>query len=255
MNGNDLLKHILDRLGYNGGAEELFRADEVADWPPGILEALVNVGLLRDVQPARVIECDGCEEYCFMEVDVLLTEGKANKCTFISCDKRYAVGSVHVDPQRIKQWQITGDTLANSLATLLGFTDLPKKSSRQNCWTLGTLKGEQYRKQIILAINSDIIIEMSKHKVPLVELLKFEKGQLVLDKEELYWLSLNPAPSTVPNRHQLCDAKREARKLEKAHPDKPQTWIAQRISKMDIAGGAAPETIVFFTCEEACRLF
>ena len=61
MTENGLLESIIDPLGSADTAEGIFGADEVADWLPGALDMFIKNGLLRRAQPARVIECRGCE--------------------------------------------------------------------------------------------------------------------------------------------------------------------------------------------------
>ena len=56
MTESDLLEHILDRLGRADSAEEIFGADEAADWPAGALDLLITTGLLRRAEPAQAIE-------------------------------------------------------------------------------------------------------------------------------------------------------------------------------------------------------
>ena len=68
MTEGDLLEHIFERLSRADSGEEIFGADEVAQWRESALEALVKSGLLERAEPARVIECDGCERNCFMPV-------------------------------------------------------------------------------------------------------------------------------------------------------------------------------------------
>jgi hypothetical protein len=60
MTESALLENILDRLGRADSAEEIFGADEVADWPAGALDLLIKAGLLRRAEPAHAIECNGC---------------------------------------------------------------------------------------------------------------------------------------------------------------------------------------------------
>jgi hypothetical protein len=58
------------RLSRAGSGQEIFGADEAAQWRGGALEALIKSGLLERAEPAQVIECDGCERNCFMPVHV-----------------------------------------------------------------------------------------------------------------------------------------------------------------------------------------
>ena len=101
MTEGDLLEHIFERLCRANSGEEIFGADEVAQWPESALEVLVKSGLLGRAEPARVIECDGCERNCFMPVHVRPAEGSRPARAFISCDKPEDVGRVPVELGRL----------------------------------------------------------------------------------------------------------------------------------------------------------
>lgn len=114
MTESGLLEHIFERLCRADLGEEIFGADEAADWPAGALDLLIKAGLLRRAEPAQVIECNGCEQYCFMPVHVLPAEGNRPARAFISCDKRDDIGRVPVEMRRLAQWKITGGLLAKA---------------------------------------------------------------------------------------------------------------------------------------------
>src|SRR3979411_2847033 len=125
MTEGDLLEHIFKRLSRADSGEEIFSADEAAQWPESALEGLIRSGALERAQPAQVIECDGCERNCFMPVHVRPAEGNRPARAFISCDKPEDVGRVPVELGRLAQWRITGGMLAGGMARLLGFTKQP----------------------------------------------------------------------------------------------------------------------------------
>ena len=116
MTENGLLEYIFDRLGRSGAAEEIFGADEAANWPAGTLDLIIKVGLLRRAEPAQAIECNGCEQYCFMPAHVLPAEGNRPARAFISCDKRDDIGRVPVVMRRLEQWQTTCELIGRTSA-------------------------------------------------------------------------------------------------------------------------------------------
>jgi hypothetical protein len=125
MMESELLEHIFERLSRADSGQEIFGADEVAQWPGGALEALIKSGLLERAESAQVIECDGCERNCFMPVHVRPAEINRPTRVFISCDKPEDVGRVPVELGRLAQWRITGWMLAGAVARLLGFMQAP----------------------------------------------------------------------------------------------------------------------------------
>lgn len=192
MTENGLLENILDRLGASGTAEEMFGADEAAGWPPGALDMLIQSGLLRRAQPTQVIECRGCEEYCFKQVDVLPAEGVSPARALIVCDERDDIGRVPVDFSRLEQWQTTGELIATALAKLLGFSEQPKVVGR-NQWHIGTFKGNNLKSSVKLLAGDGLTLSLAGHTVPLEDMLAIEGKALTLDKAELIRLVDNPA--------------------------------------------------------------
>ena len=75
MTKSGLLEQIFERLCSAGSGEEIFGADEAAEWPTDPVQVLIKSGMLECTEPARVIECDGCERNCFMPVHVRPAEG------------------------------------------------------------------------------------------------------------------------------------------------------------------------------------
>ena len=132
MTESGLLEHIFERLSRADSGEEIFGADEAAQWPGGALEVLIKSGLLGRAEPARVIECDGCERNCFMPVHVRPGDGNRPARAFISCDKPEDVGRVPVELGRLAQWRITGGMLAGAVAGCLASPSSRTKTAGVN---------------------------------------------------------------------------------------------------------------------------
>jgi hypothetical protein len=185
MTESGLLEHIFERLSRAGSGQEIFGADEAAQWPESALEALIRSGLLERAEPARVIECDGCERNCFMPVHVRLAESNRPARAFISCDKPEDVGRVPVELGRLAQWRITGGILTGAVARLLGFTKPPHEDSVGKRWTLGRLKGEEYKGEVKLSIEGGVALTIADQSMPLVHALTLNRRGLKADKDAL----------------------------------------------------------------------
>jgi len=135
MTESGLLEHIFERLSRADSGEEIFGADEAAQWSGGALEVLIKSRLLGHAEPAQVIECDGCERNCFMPVHARVAEGNRPARAFISCDKPEDMGPVPAEFGRLAQWRTTGGMLAGAVARLLGFTKPPQEDSVGKHWS------------------------------------------------------------------------------------------------------------------------
>jgi hypothetical protein len=185
MTESGLLEHIFERLSRADSGEEIFGADEAAQWPGGALEALIESGLLERAEPTHVIECDGCERNCFMPVFVRPAEGNRPARGFISCDKPEDVGRVPVELGRLAQWRITGGMLAGAMARLLSFTKPPHEDSVGKRWTLGRLKGKEYKGEVALSIEGGVTLTIADQSMPLVHALTLNRRGLKADKVAL----------------------------------------------------------------------
>ncbi len=180
-----LLEHIFERLSHAKSGEEVFDANEAAQWPEGALEVLIDFGLLGRAEPAQVIECDGCERSCFMPVHVRPAESDRPARAFISCDKPEDVGRVPVELARLARWRITGAMLAGVATRLLGFTSPPRLDSIGKSWTLGQLKGKEYNGEVKLSIESGTILSVANQTVPLLNILTLGRRGLIANKVAL----------------------------------------------------------------------
>lgn len=189
MTEGDLLEHIFERLCRADSREEVFGAAEAAQWPESALEGLIKSGLLGSTEPAQVIDCDGCERNCFMPVYVRPAEGNRPARAFISCDKPEDVGRVPVELGRLAQWRITGGMLAGTMARLLGFTNPPHEDSVGKRWTLGRLKGKEYKGEVTLAVDGCVTLTIADQSIPLVHVLTLNRRGLKADKDVLLRLA------------------------------------------------------------------
>lgn len=196
MLGSDLLEYIFKRLAPTG--EAMFGYDEVKEWQPEFFSVLKAEGLLRKAQPQKDIECRGCEEYCFMPVEVYPALDSSRPArAFISCDKRDDIGRIPVEMVRLEQWQITDERLAHVLTKLLDLTSQPEcRPQRQ--WMLGRCGAKYLKKEIVLYFEDTAYLKVGGHVAALADYLQFHAGQLSLNKDELQLLASKKVKSSQP---------------------------------------------------------
>lgn len=115
----------------------LFGHDDVARWPAGALEALVEAGLLKQTGYADSVVCDGCEEACIEDVEfVERGEGEPPQA-YVLCQQREDMGRLRVPLERLKRWQIDLTALAHTLAAELGATGELEEVVPGRLWRLG----------------------------------------------------------------------------------------------------------------------
>ncbi|MFZ5452670.1 MAG: hypothetical protein ACOZF2_12515 [Thermodesulfobacteriota bacterium] len=137
MTLNDLLGHILLRTEMMAEGSNAFTADEVAGWPEGALDFFVRQRLLSPATPAHQAVCDGCEEGCFMPLEVLPADAPLSTAPFIICNQRHDIGRVRVDPNRLKRWRVDPGLLSRLISILLGIDQTPQELVRRRLWFLG----------------------------------------------------------------------------------------------------------------------
>jgi hypothetical protein len=152
MTENELLKIILERLGYSDNAQAIFAYDEINNWPDGAVDLFIKNGILQAMKPAASVECQGCEENCIMEVNKLPAENKKPARAFIACDKHNDVGRIPVDFCQLQQWQISGSLLADTLNKLLMLSQSTLNNSIGKEWKLGMLKGKKRNDYLVLSM-------------------------------------------------------------------------------------------------------
>jgi hypothetical protein len=152
---NDLLDHILQRVDMMPEGSNVFTADEVAGWPEGALDFFVNHRLLSPTTPANSLECDGCEERCFMQVFIPPADAPITKRPFIICNQRDDIGRVIIAPDRLKRWQVDLGRLAGVLSDLLGIDQTPHELICHRLWNLGKVDLESGMSEVFLARGLD----------------------------------------------------------------------------------------------------
>lgn len=106
MDADAVIASLKARFAGNKSGRIVITADEVAEWPHGLFDKLLEDKLLTPTEPAQALECRGCEQYCFMPVNIIPADGLRPARALIACDKRDDVGRVRVEFSRLHQWQL-----------------------------------------------------------------------------------------------------------------------------------------------------
>ncbi|MFQ3260409.1 hypothetical protein [Reinekea sp.] len=229
--------------------------DEVQEWQESALETLVNSKLLTKTIVAQSLQCFGCENHCYMPIDYSESHDRA----FIVCDdpeKQSQMGRINIPLERLAQWQTSAKLFAKALIKLLRLETKPEFNSVSSFYSLGFVRGIKGRRIASLNTHPLELVINHNHQA-LIELIYFENGSLTIDLNSLKQLA-NADPHKGkkydPNVDRQLERKQKTQamykdwqdaylKLSKSDPTKPDSWIANQISKQDIAQGKSPETI------------
>jgi hypothetical protein len=151
MKINDLLGHILQRLDMVAEGSNFFTADEVAEWPRGACDFFVHHRMLCPTTPAQLVECDGCEDRCFMPVSNAPIDAPRTPGSFIICNQRDDIGRVAIEPDRLKRWKVDLGRLAGVLSKLLGIDRTPNELILSRLWDLGKVTLASGLSEVFLA--------------------------------------------------------------------------------------------------------
>ena len=184
MTANDCLSRLLALLGFSGGDVLTLDADDVSDLPEEYFELFVKHGLLQEIADARTVVCDGCEERCDRPVQIYRANKLSPARAFVSCELRDDVGRVDVDFKRLKQWQMSARQVAEMVRDLIGHTTQSVVNDA-GLWRLGMADGGTHKAQVSLRLEGDGMVLAGGHKVPLMELLSFNKDALKIDIKKI----------------------------------------------------------------------
>ena len=205
--------------------------DQFRAIPNDVRTTLLDAGLLREGQPSRTVECDGCDEGHVEEVQQIdCADGRRR--FFISCPE---CTSVEINPKRLKQWVPDYGKVAELLHHNLNCTGTIQVVVPQTLWNIGRapLAGQSRPIWLARAINDEVKQNLPTGKQPILfiifpqqgradcfdsdrtfqisQLVSVENGRLHFDieavKAQLGYMAENNAPDPKVSRK---DAKRAA---------------------------------------------
>jgi hypothetical protein len=183
-----------------------------------------------------------------------------NLRAFIVCEvpeKQASMGRVNVPLERLQTWKSSRLNLATVIAKLLDIEFDAKEAEFKNALKIGMLPSKKGRRWVSLNY-SPFALEINKHAVPINELLFFVNSSLSIDRERIEDLLERPVLDSekayTPSIERQEQRKSETQamyqdwqdayeKLRKKSTNKPKSWFAMQIAKLDIAQGRDSETI------------
>lgn len=152
MHYNQVLQQIFKRLNNSNREELLLYEEEISAWPEDCYTMLLRQGIIKPASPARSINCPGCEENCFMDVNVLLgTETRPTRY-FVFCNRRDDTGRIAIDKKSLQRWQINIDNFIQFIATSLGTNHQPEKIIQDCIYYLGTVTLNRKRRAAFIIL-------------------------------------------------------------------------------------------------------
>jgi len=111
---HELPQFILDRALAR---EPIFTADEVAAWPDGLLDQLLEDGVLKATGNAASVTCDACGQDHVETVECIESPPGTGLRAYIPCPEN---GRVRVSLARLRCWIVNKEKIPPSVDTLAG---------------------------------------------------------------------------------------------------------------------------------------
>jgi hypothetical protein len=144
MTSSELFLVLLDAMDDVG---RVFDHSEISCWPPGELEALKRLGLVRQATGGLHAPCPNCGEAHIEPVTIRQTAGGTPRY-FIRCPESMRV---EVTAEMCVGWQADGDGLAKALSDAMDLKAKPKAIVPGRLWRLGRTPWKQATREVVLA--------------------------------------------------------------------------------------------------------
>jgi len=255
MNKDQVLSLLFARISGQA-MPAWFDHNEVQEWQEGLLDSLLTCRLLVESTRASSIVCEGCEEQCAMPV----VFSELGERAFIVCDypdQQSYMGRINVPLIRLQQWQSDAGLVAKVVMELLNLAGEPDVQRKTGDYKLGFVKSNKGRRTAYLQAQP-LALVINQQSTPIDELVYFNDNALGLDWDNYNALLDAPRQSQskeytantdkqVLRKHQTqamyADWHDEYLNLSKAHVNKSDTWIANKIAQLPMGKGKSPETI------------
>ncbi len=121
-------------------------ADQIAGWPDGFHQQLLDLQVLREAGTADRVLCPDCHNHV---EEVLALPGSRGKTRYaISCPESLRV---IVSPEALRQWTVDTGRFAFLLAKTLNLTGQPKELAPDRLWRLGRWRYQGVMRDMLLA--------------------------------------------------------------------------------------------------------
>lgn len=184
------LLEVLACVGARHGAAVLISEHELSEWPNAAVAAMKSQRLIAKARPASSAVCPGCERECVMRVHTL--PHPTVPAAFIVCDKRSDINRVAVPINRLEQWQASGASIADLLASLLGLRRSGSSGTENARWEIGMLKSAKHSSHLVLSADGNLTLGLAGHVIALNDVLSLEGNAFKVDKRTLIRLMDQP---------------------------------------------------------------
>jgi hypothetical protein len=184
----DIPNILVERIEAAHPAPGYFSAGETDDWPTGVREQLLTVGVLQGANRAEAVVCPGCENQCQKAVVVRIS-ARQERRAFINCDEEPAHGRVPINLRSLEQYRIMLNSMASMLSALLGF-GTPRASKTGAQYLLGELKGRKGLRTVSIGITGgQLLLSVGAQQQPLVQVLRANATVLSIDRRQIQRLA------------------------------------------------------------------
>lgn len=128
--------------------ESRFSGDEVAAWPPGALQRLLDARLIREVENATTVVCDACAEGHVEEVVLIKSARETVPRAYISCPEN---GRVRMPLERLRQWEVDFAGLAGAVACAMDLAGDVEEIVPGRVWFIGKTTLAALSREVFLA--------------------------------------------------------------------------------------------------------
>jgi protein required for attachment to host cells len=144
MASSDVFPVLLNALDDVG---RVFDHDDTCRWPPGALEALKQLGLVRQATGGLHAPCPNCHEAHIEPVTIRQTPDGTPRY-FIRCPESMRV---EVTAEMCIGWQVDGDGLAKALCDTMDLKSKAKVIVPGRLWRLGRTPWKQATREAVFA--------------------------------------------------------------------------------------------------------
>lgn len=144
MTSSDLLQVLLGALD---DVDRVFDHSETSRWPPGEMEVLKELGLVRRASDGLHAPCPNCDEPHIEPVTIRQTPDGTQRY-FIRCPESMRV---EVTTEMCNGWEVDPDGLASAAAMALNLKESPKALLLGRLWRLGRIPWEGQTREVLLA--------------------------------------------------------------------------------------------------------
>ncbi len=141
MTLDDVLQDLILCLGSNDGGS--IGWEQVKEWPEGAIDIFQGAGWIKPKSPDTSVVCPGCEESCFMPVNIYPPVEDKPARVMVACELRDDMGLIPIPSEYLQQWQIIEKQVAGWIAHALGLKGEPKKDKKSGTIHIGNVQARK----------------------------------------------------------------------------------------------------------------